>query len=231
MHHFSLYPKYIEITGAGKTIAKYPLHVGKCPTCQHPQEIGFDGKCSTCRRWIHLERIVAMGPYMTHGTSDLDQHIILAKGNPYYSDLLGCALALFVIHRAPDLLNYDILVPVPGHDNSDHLNALFRRFQKITNRFVLRTDLVHREGHTKFSGVNLATRIAAAKEFIPGDGRFLSGSSVLIIDDVLTTGTSMEACANILDDKGAGRIVGLVIGRTVNREWGNQSKIHRLGIF
>jgi hypothetical protein len=48
----------------------------------------------------------------------------------------------------------------------------------------------------------------------------LEGQSVLLIDDMWTTGASARSAAAALHEAGAGRIAAVVIGRHVNREWG-----------
>jgi len=52
---------------------------------------------------------------------------------------------------------------------------------------------------------------------LPGTARRpgLAGRTVLLVDDVTTTGATLEACAAALRRAGAGDIVGLVIARTV----------------
>ena len=51
--------------------------------------------------------------------------------------------------------------------------------------------------------------------------RPLNGSSVLLIDDTWTTGASAQSAARALKDAGAGTVALLVIGRHLNRDWGD----------
>lgn len=59
--------------------------------------------------------------------------------------------------------------------------------------------------------------------------RDLSGESVLLIDDTWTTGANAQSAAAALKAAGAEAVAALVIGRHVNREWG-QNDQHLRGL-
>lgn len=54
--------------------------------------------------------------------------------------------------------------------------------------------------------------------------RRLRGERVLLIDDTWTTGASARSAAVALDDAGAGLVAAVVIGRYLNREWGENNQ-------
>jgi predicted amidophosphoribosyltransferase len=56
--------------------------------------------------------------------------------------------------------------------------------------------------------------------------RPFGGESVLLVDDTWTTGANAQSAAAALRASGAGSVAALVIGRHVNRSWGNND--HRL---
>ena len=53
--------------------------------------------------------------------------------------------------------------------------------------------------------------------FRAGWRRGLAGRRILLVDDVMTTGATLRACAAALDDAGAGKVTGLVLARTTKR--------------
>jgi hypothetical protein len=60
--------------------------------------------------------------------------------------------------------------------------------------------------------------------------RTLDGESVLLVDDTWTTGASAQSAAAALHRAGAGAVAAVVIGRHVNREWGeNDRRLSELG--
>lgn len=58
----------------------------------------------------------------------------------------------------------------------------------------------------------------AARSFELADGQAVQGKTVVLLDDICTTGTSLGACASHLLEAGAGRIVCAVIAKTESGE-------------
>jgi hypothetical protein len=52
----------------------------------------------------------------------------------------------------------------------------------------------------------------------------LSGEPVLLIDDTWTTGANAQSAAAALRAAGAGPVAAIVIGRHINRDWGNNDR-------
>jgi predicted amidophosphoribosyltransferase len=76
-------------------------------------------------------------------------------------------------------------------------------------------------------------KAAAPRQFSPAKfnaGRKLNGQTVLLIDDVWTTGASVRSAAAALKEAGASAVAALVIGRHLHRDWShNDRRLGRLG--
>lgn len=194
-----------------------------CPRCALPAGPYADlkGGCGDCRgRPLGFEAAVALAPY--DGTlRDLclrlkrDRDAWLA---PWLSDLWADARreAVDRLDLPPDAW----IVPVPLHwrrhweRGYNQAEALARGLARRLGRPVKRP--LRRVADTKKLATMSATdRAEALREaFRARPGRALKGRTILLVDDVLTTGATSGAAARALKRAGAGRVIVAVIART-----------------
>ncbi|MFQ5768350.1 MAG: ComF family protein [Acidobacteriota bacterium] len=125
----------------------------------------------------------------------------------------------------------DLLAAVPSHGrrvrqrgfDAPHLLArgLARRLRLPgPARLLIRTDRQQPRSRSK-------------QAFCP-DGRFrlrrraaqrIPGKTVLLLDDIFTTGTTLRECAQLLFHAGAGEVRGLVLARTPRRSMGSPQAV------
>lgn len=183
-----------------------------CPLCAEPNET--DEACTRCRRSpLALERIVS--PWRFGGQLavairrlKLAGHTDVARGiAPLWAPLIAAA-------ATPDAL----VVPVPTHWR--------RRFRRGFDHAWLLA--VH-----ACASVGLPRPVPALRKLRPSPpqstltaaerrsnlrGAFavrtpVSGKSIVLVDDVATTGTTLSECAAALTAAGAARVVGVVLAR------------------
>lgn len=114
----------------------------------------------------------------------------------------------------------DHLVPVPlhadrlvsrGYNQSELLAQAIGKARKLP----VRGDLIERTRHTLPQvHLNRQQRLDNVKDaFAPLPGAKLQGETVLLIDDVCTTGATLRGCAEALKQVGAGDVWALAIAR------------------
>ena len=177
-------------------------------------------QCVTCRRTEHIiERSRSIGEY--EGTLREVIHALKYSGRRS----LARPLALLMTARGADLIgDADAVVPVPLHWRREYqrgfnqaaeiarhlgrpiVNALIR--QRATRAQV---ELAAGRRRANVQGAFALRRRALRK-------RLISGRKILLVDDVRTTGATLNACASVLKDRGASAVYSLTAARVVTRQ-------------
>jgi ComF family protein len=112
----------------------------------------------------------------------------------------------------------DLIVPVPLHPRRlqrrgfNQSLELSRRLSKATGRPVVPEALVRvRETTPQSSLGGRAERVANIRGAFRAEPDLASGRSALLVDDILTTGATLEECARALQAAGASEVAILVL--------------------
>ncbi|MCS0497384.1 ComF family protein [Ancylobacter sp. MQZ15Z-1] len=145
-----------------------------------------------------------------------------------YADRLDVAapMARMMARAGADVLaDAEALVPVPLHAmrlwrrRFNQSAALALALQRISGVPARTSWLARRRATPPQVGLDRAARaanVAGAFE-VPDEARAeLKGRRVVLVDDVLTTGATLDACAKALSRAGAGRVDVLVFARVVD---------------
>jgi ComF family protein len=121
------------------------------------------------------------------------------------------------------LRDADLLVPVPLHRlrlwqrRYNQAAELARQLAALSGK-VVETNVLARSRPTQSQGAMVSVR--ARRRNVLGAFRVLAtaqvkGRNILLVDDVLTTGATVEACARALKRAGAARVQVLALARVV----------------
>jgi ComF family protein len=189
-----------------------------CDGCGAPLEYDTGVRCAMClARPRAFARARAACIY-----DDASRDLILQFKHADRTDLSGL-FATWVGRAAADLLaEADAVAPVPLHP----IRLLARRFNQAAefarplarrHGLVFLPEALKRVRRTESqagkSGSGRRRNVAGAFVSPPGQRRKIEGRRILIIDDVLTTGATAEACAKALLRAGASAVDLAVIAR------------------
>lgn len=198
------------------------------PRCVFCDEINSSDQlvCETCRgntNWIASPVIAQHFPKSAcdniWAAANFEGPIVQAIHRLKYErrpDLAKSLAKLLLELGAPSA---DIVMPVPmtakrmrkrGYNQAELLSSSLARVQSAqhTKKVLMRTP-----GHPQV-GLSAAERLANVKNCFTVNeqsGCTVSGRSVLLVDDVMTTGATLQACAKSLRKAGAAKIVSLVL--------------------
>lgn len=195
-----------------------------CPYCSMPQRVIVSG---VCPRHLHqpLNGLFSAAPYhqplikkMIHAFKYQPYLKILARplSQLMIAHFMVCKNKI-VFHNQPNSL----LVPVPltakkirhrGYNQSQLLAEKISAWSNIT----LNNQLLIKEKETP-SQVNLNK--GQRQQNIKGafavnaNQPSLKGKTIFVIDDVYTTGSTIQECAKVLKKAGAAKVYGIVVAR------------------
>lgn len=197
----------------------------ECPVCRKPYQKNGE-TCRACRKETALDGLFIAQSYQEY----LIQKLLFALKYRFLeiaADPLAELLAR-AINRHPLPLP-EIVIPVPLHPrrlryrgfNQSELIAqktLERLLPKNTTLSLLQTHLLERTRFTKpqmkteSKEERLANLSRAFTVQVTAAGPIV-GSSIWLIDDVATTGTTLDECARVLKIAGAKSVWGIVVAR------------------
>lgn len=191
-----------------------------CARCGSPTPVG--ARCPCDARPAHVSAIAWGAPF-----AGPLRHILHAlKYSGHQS--LGAALASRLRHHPHlDLDAIDIVVPVPLHP-SRRLRRGYNQAERIARH--LGPPVVHALARPHWTRMqagltaserrrNVRDAFALASRFSSGGRAALRGhvrdGTILLVDDVMTTGGTLSACARVLREAGAREVRALTAARTL----------------
>ncbi|MCH7755928.1 ComF family protein [candidate division KSB1 bacterium] len=148
-------------------------------------------------------------------------HEIKFFGKKSFAKFVGREMADLMTHDK-DYLETDMIIPVPLHKTKlrergfNQSLLLSQAISKLTN-IPVNQKILNRIRYTKpQSRLNAFERQQNVKDaFRVIDPSAVKGKTVVLVDDVLTTGSTMRACAESLDSAGVAKILALTAAATL----------------
>jgi ComF family protein len=192
-----------------------------CPRCAStvgPFTNVADG-CANCRQsHFHFERVVRLGPY-----EGLRRDIILQLKHARGEGLAEAVGALWAHHQAARLkeMGTQVVIPVALHWRR-RLSRGYNQSEALAQALATELHLPCRPAWLKrIRSTSQQTRQTPAGRWENVRGAFrcrssagLGGKSVLLIDDVLTTGSTCSEAARALRAAGAARVTVAVLAHS-----------------
>lgn len=190
-----------------------------CPVCALPQALALDGPCTHCQAqpppWDG-----AIAPLAYDYPVDR-----LVQAFKFQRDTVaGRALVEAMLWPCPlpSLPVEAVMVPVPLHRwrylrrGFNQAAVIAARLARRTGHRLLVSKLVRCRATRAQSGLDAAARRRNLSNAFKWRGPSLAGQGVLLVDDVMTTGSTLAACTRVLKRAGAGDVVAWCAARAVD---------------
>lgn len=203
-----------------------PIRVPQCVQCGErllpAQLLVGDGRCQGCHEFEpNFERAVSFGEYdgALRGLIHLLKYDRVLPAAAVLGELVAEAIAQLPVESdAPTLL-----VPVPLHagkrrERGFNQSELIVKY--VTKELSPRPEIAavlkrQRPTHSQV-GLTREERIANLRDaFRVIDPARVKGRTVLVVDDVMTTGTTVSECARVLKKAGAEKVWAATVARTL----------------
>ncbi len=143
----------------------------------------------------------------------------------YQRDIgMGEALSKHIIELYNDLKwDIDLITPVPlsqkrARERGYNQTALLARPLAYALRKPYLPEIMHRSRETRSQvGLTAIERHENVKDAFTADYNQVNGKAVLVIDDVMTTGSTISACAQALRTAGASVVYALTLARAQSK--------------
>lgn len=188
------------------------LNIETCPECGEPV---FDRNSHRCREpRLKLKRVRTLGRYNSPRKELIGEFKYHHK--PSLAKILGKEMGV-ILNSDPVLKTSDLLVPIPLHParkrerGYNQAELLAEEISKFT--YIPFSNCLKRVKNTK-AQVTLSERerLENVREaFKLKKGADISGKRVILIDDVFTTGATLNAAALSLIEGGAEEVYGLTV--------------------
>jgi ComF family protein len=192
------------------------VHPPFCGVCGDPlvtwRTVAAEYRCELCRvRRPHIAAGRALGDY--EGPLRAIVHAFKYDGRRSMARPLSAMLRR---HGAPILSGADLAVPVPLHWSRQWRRGFNQAHELAAGLGLPIRDALRRSRHTRSqTGLSADERHANVRDaFVlarrPGP---LAGLCIVLVDDVSTTGATLEACARVLKEGGAREVRTLTAAR------------------
>lgn len=182
---------------------------GYCDICSHFGVRAY--QCLNCKSWdSYLDFCQGVGPY-----GDVYQELVNSfkfKNNMHLAKLMGYLMYLVIINdkRYADA---DFLLPVPmywskqikrGYNQAEVLAKVISENLKIPcETTTLKKDISTLSQATLNRNDRLLNIYGS---MIIRNKGIIKGKHIILVDDIITTGSTLNACAKLLKEGGAGKV-------------------------
>lgn len=181
-----------------------------CFFCDTPVATGE--LCPVCQKDFVFSRLTSVGWY--DGALKSAIYAYKFGGKRGGAKTLAALLAVVAVPGSSQIVVY---VPTSAvhirQRGFDHSKLLAQRFAAQVSLPCI-SALARTNNHRQLGGNKTARKSSIVGAFVPVNSQLYAGKEVILLDDVITTGSTLRECAKVLMQAGAHSVQALVIAKT-----------------
>lgn len=196
-----------------------PLPPPFCRYCAKPLKTKAGNTCAACqRKKLHYDNLISCFAYDEPLKTII--HLLKYKDHDYLADFLSKRMAVHLKSIGFTSGGFDWIIPVPSHtvrirERGYNQSLLLAKKLSTLLKIPLKHDIIfckcNKPHQTRLRG---DTRTENLKDnFAVGEN--MQDKKIVLIDDVFTTGATVNECAKALKDHGAGVISVITLAKTL----------------
>lgn len=191
-----------------------------CRICSSPLRQENRSLCPNCaKKDSPLKKAVSITAYKEPMVRLL--HLFKYKNYDYLGEFFSHLMIRHLLKIKLDLSSYELIVPVPMRPfkrKERGYNQAKLLAKQISNHFQipLRDDIIYQKKNKPSQTKLRKHQREEAMEGIFEAKEDLKDKNVVLIDDILTTGSTLRECALALKERGAKQIIAITLSKTLN---------------
>lgn len=195
-------------------------NIGICSSCM--SLLHSTGKCSSFEGTRHIQYILS--PYYYEGAIKNAIYQYKFHGMWAYSDIFA-QLMIRYLQDYTHIQYYDAIIPVPlsksrYHERGYNQSALLA--EKISAYYGIPCPsewLTRIRDTQRQSGLKGLARYENVRNAFSANPQLVENKRIILLDDIMTSGCTMEACAETLKRSGAKEVVGLTLAYVYHEKY------------
>jgi len=194
-----------------------PLNPPLCRVCAREIRGKDICVCNNCRkRKVFYDKVISCFVYEEPLKSLI--HLSKYKYYDYIMEFLSITMVKHILAIGFSFKDYDFITSVPTHllrlreREYNQSNIIAKKISKFL-KIPLKNGIIYcKKNRPSQSGLKKEARLKNVEDnfFVKED---LTDKNIIIIDDVITTGSTLSECAKALKEKGANKVLGLTLAK------------------
>lgn len=188
-----------------------------CQICGEPISGGEYATCRRCRASITFYSAIRSWAYF-EGPLQKAIHKLKYRKDLGLSEILAQPMIQLL---AEQKWKIDLITAIPLDENKQrergfNQSLFLARSIAWSNRIMIKSSAIKRVKITRSQvGLSLEERKKNVADVFSAEQELVNGKSILVVDDVVTTGSTINSCAAALSKAGALHIYGLTLARSM----------------